>query len=101
MEWWCPKYPPIHHSTTPLLRACDCRRPWQREGEGAAFAEIAFDPDTAAVGFHGHLAEGEAEAGGHLSAGFASLDLAELLENALEGFPGDALAAVAHPEDQL
>src|SRR4051795_12358461 len=58
------------------------------EGEGAAAAHLAVHPDAAAVGLDGQLAERQAEAGGHPPLVLAHVELAELLEDPVEGVPG-------------
>ena len=47
------------HCFAPFLRSPETTvKPGQRQPEGAAFANLAFDTDAAAVGFDGQFAEG-------------------------------------------
>ena len=60
----------------------------------------AFHPDAPAMRFDGQLAEGQAQARRHFAPGLAALDLAELLEDAVERLGRDAFARVADTEQQ-
>src|SRR3989304_2627482 len=67
----------------------------QRQGEGAAFARLAFHADGAAVRLDGHFAEGQPQARAGRLAG-ARRAPAELLEQLRTIFRRDAGAFVAH-----
>jgi hypothetical protein len=63
-------------------------QPGQREPEGAAFADFAFDTDATTVGFDGQFAEGQSQASAESMV--RVFDLAKLLKNTLVIFRRDA-----------
>ena len=73
----------------------------QREGEGAAVARLALDPDAAAVVFHDLLADGQAEAGAFGLVGERVAYLLEFLEDLGLIGGGDADAGVLDADDQF
>ena len=70
----------------------------KHERERGPDAQLALDPDAAAVCFHGHLAGGQPQACAHLPAGLARFHLTELVEDMAELVFGDALAIVGDGE---
>ena len=71
------------------------------EGEGAAFAGLAFHPDAAAVVFDDLLADGQAEAGAFGFVGERVADLLEFLEDFRLIGRRDADAGVGDADHQI